>query len=226
MNSKNTDLSSLKDESNNIIKKSQNFLIPSYDRFPLIITHGKGCYIYDKCGNEYLDFYGGHAVSILGHSHPSVVEAICNQAKQMMFYSNIIYHEIQIKAAEALVNYCQKPGGKVFFCNSGAEANENALKIARNYTNRSNIVAFKNSFHGRTTGAIAVTGIDKYHNDENWQPKCIKHIDYNKISHAENAIDSNTAAVILEPIQSMAGIVEPDNNYIKQLSNICKKNRQ
>ena len=143
------------------IAETAEVLIPSYQRFPLVLRRGSGCHVEDARGRRYLDFYGGHAVAILGHCPPRVVQAIQKQAEELLFFSNVVYLEAQARAARALVRLCERPEAKVFFCNSGAEANENALKIARIATGRPRVVATESSFHGRTAGALAITGLAK-----------------------------------------------------------------
>ena len=136
--------------------------IPSYARIDLVAVRGEGAWILDADGTRYLDLYGGHAVALLGHAPPRVADAIAMQARDLLFYSNVVHLPARARAAERLARLAPWPDAKVFFTNSGAEANETALKIARKTTGRTNVVAFRGGFHGRTLGALAACGMDKY----------------------------------------------------------------
>jgi acetylornithine/succinyldiaminopimelate/putrescine aminotransferase len=205
------------------IAETETYLIPSYQRFPLVLHRGEGCYVEDVEGRRYLDFYGGHAVAVLGHSPPRVVQAIAAQAGELLFFSNVVYLEPQARAARALVELCRRPGARVFFCNSGAEANENALKIARAFTGRRRIVATESAFHGRTAGALAITGLPKYRGDGTGLPGDVTHVPFGDLEAAAAAVDGDTALVIVEPIQGMAGAVMPPPGYLAGLSEICRE---
>jgi acetylornithine/N-succinyldiaminopimelate aminotransferase len=204
------------------VAETERWLIPSYERFPLVLRRGEGCFVEDVEGRRYLDFYGGHAVAALGHSPPAVVQAVQAQAAELLFFSNVVYLEPQARAARALVELCGRPGARVFFCNSGAEANENALKIARAFTGRKKIVATVNAFHGRTAGALAVTGLPGYQGDGTGLPGEVIHVPFGDLDAAAAAIDVDTALVILEPIQSMAGVLVPPPGYLAGLSDLCR----
>lgn len=132
-------------------------LFDVYTVFPINIIKGKGCYVYDDCGNSYLDFYGGHAVISIGHSHPYLVKCMSEQMQDLMFYSNSVVNKLQEKLAYELGEISGYPDYSAFFVNSGAEANENALKLASFHTGKRKIISFKNSFHGRTSAAVEVT---------------------------------------------------------------------
>jgi acetylornithine/succinyldiaminopimelate/putrescine aminotransferase len=203
--------------------ETHKVMIPSYERLPLTVVRGQGCYIYDDRGEAYLDFYGGHAVAILGHSPPEVVRAITIQAQQLLFFSNVVYLEIQVRAAKALLQLCDRPSDRVFFCNSGAEANENALKLARKVTGRAEIVATRQSFHGRTAGALALTGITSYHGNGVGLPGDVYHMPFGDLEAASRLIGAKTAAVIVEPIQSMAGVICPPPGYLQSLAQLCQE---
>jgi acetylornithine/succinyldiaminopimelate/putrescine aminotransferase len=204
------------------IAETEKYLIPSYQRFPLVLCRGEGCYVEDTEGRRYLDFYGGHAVAVLGHSPPRVVEAIKAQAGELLFFSNVVYLEPQARAARALVELCERPGARVFFCNSGAEANENALKIARAFTGRRKVVATEAAFHGRTAGALAITGLPRYRGDGTGLPGDVTHVPFGDLEAADAAVDDETALLILEPIQGMAGAVMPPPGYLAGLSELCR----
>ena len=120
----------------NTIQMENKYQLPTYQKIPLIINKGKGAYVFDEKGNKYLDFYGGHAVALVGHSHPKVVKAVTKQISKLIFYSNVVYNDQRAKAAKTLVNLAPKPFSSVFFCNSGTEANETALKLAKKFTGK------------------------------------------------------------------------------------------
>jgi acetylornithine aminotransferase/acetylornithine/N-succinyldiaminopimelate aminotransferase len=185
--------------------------LPTYKKLPLSIERGEGVYVFDREGRRYLDLYGGHAVASTGHCHPKVVEAIARQARELLFYSSVVATNVRAEAARRLVEAAGDPYTRVFFVNSGAEANEAALRLARQVTGRACVVALEGSFHGRTLGAASVTGLGRYRpavvNSE------VRFIRPGDEKEAERAIDQDTAAVILEPIQSMAGVREPAPSF-------------
>ena len=197
-------------------------IMQTYSRFDLIVDHGKGCYIYDKEGKKYLDFLGGLATCTVGHGNKEVAKAIAEQAKKLINITNLYYTEPQVILAEKL----SKLSGlqKCFFCNSGTEANEAAIKLAKKVTGKKHFIAFEHSFHGRTTGSLAATWKAKY--KEPFEPLApnVEFVEYNNIKALEKAISSHIAAVIIEPIQGEAGIIIPDKGYLKNVEEICKKN--
>ena len=199
-------------------------LLPTYQKFPFVLERGEGCWVYDSEGGRYLDLYAGHPVCLLGHCPPEVAQAVSEQARKLLFYSNLAYTSVRAEAAEALVALCGQPGSKVFFCNSGAEANENALRLAWQTSGRSKIIATEGSFHGRTAGALAATGLAKYRKGAKGLATGVVHIPFGDLEAASKAIDHDTAAVILEPIQSMAGAVTPPEGYLKGIEKLCHKN--
>lgn len=204
------------------IKDIENqYQLNTYKKLPISIEKGKGVYVYDTSGKKYLDLYGGHAVALIGHSHPYIVKAITEQANKLIFYSNIVYLEIRAKASEAIINIAPADINKVFFCNSGAEANETALKIARRFTGKQTIIAMKNSFHGRTIGALSATSLGNYRNQFSPIIDAFKFVEFGKISAIEEALTDDVAGIILEPIQSMAGVEIADDQYYKALRDIC-----
>lgn len=180
-------------------------LLDSTKQLPITLEHAEGAYVYDAHGRRYLDFYGGHAVCSTGHSHPRVVDAIRRQAGRLMFYSTSVDVEIRRRAADKLVALV--PGfSKVFFANSGAEAVENALKAASIATGRSEFVATAGSFHGRTAGAMSVTHVEKYRARSTMLWPNVTFVEFGDAVALEKAITDKTAAVIFEPIQSLAGV--------------------
>lgn len=202
--------------------ESLNALLPVYSHieYPFTLERGEGMRVYDTAGKAYLDFYGGHCVCSIGHNPPAVVEAIVEQAKTLMFYSNLAPMEIKVKAASALVEFANNEFTSAFFCNSGGEANENALKIAVKASGRSKLVSFKGGFHGRTMLALTATHIPKWH--EQYRPFIGKAEYITPNSRDElAAIDSETAAVILEPIQSIGGCTEFEADYLRALRERC-----
>jgi acetylornithine/N-succinyldiaminopimelate aminotransferase len=209
-----------------LIKKAKQYLADTYTRFPIVITKGEGCWLWDLNGHRYLDFLSGIAVCGLGHAHPAVVEALTAQAKKLFHVSNLFYMEPQIKAAQMLTEHSF--GDKVFFCNSGAEANEAAIKLARRYSwkkyseGRSTIIAMENSFHGRTMATLSATGQPKFQiGFAPLQPGFV-HVPFNDIKALEKNIDETTCAVMIELIQSEGGVFVADMEYIKKVRELTK----
>ncbi len=195
-------------------------LLDVYNYYPFLIERGEGMYLYDTSGKRYLDLYGGHAVCIVGHSPKKVVDAIAEQGYKFMFYSNLVDSPIREAGARALLSFGEFNNHRVFFCNSGGEANENALKIAIKATGRQKIVGFKGAFHGRTMLAIGATDHSNWHE---WFPSWMGPI--GRITPNDDSefsvIDENTAAVILEPIQSIGGVTVFELEYLKTLRKRC-----
>ena len=148
---------------NDTIKTTDKCQLKTYKSHSIVVAKAKGAHFWDINGNKYLDFYGGHAVALTGHCHPHVVNAIQTQAENCIFYSTYLYSDIRGNALKKLMNVAPSNIGKVFLCNSGTEANETAMKIARKYTGKEEIIAMKGSIHGRTIGSLRATGIDHYH---------------------------------------------------------------
>ena len=173
---------------------------------PIVAERGEGVWLYTTDGEKYLDLYGGHAVAGTGHSHPHVVAALKEQAEKLLFYSNLVYSEVRAHAAEKLVSIAPAPLARAFFCNSGTEANENAMRMARMATRRENIITFNGGFHGRTADAISATFLGKYR--ELGRPNVPGHLaaEFGDIDSVGKLADDTVAAIMLEPIQSMAGV--------------------
>ncbi len=200
------------------IDRENRSLLETYTKFPLVLEGGKGVEVYDVEGNTYLDLYGGHAVSLIGHGHPHLVDAITKQIHKLDFYSNLCYLPVRTEAAEALLSILYPSMKRIFFVNSGAEANEAALKLARNHTGRERIVSMNDSFHGRTIATLSVTGIDKYRH--HFIPNLGGSTDFVPFGDMEalQKLNKNkTAAIIVEPVQSMAGAVTGTKEYFRQL---------
>lgn len=197
------------------------FQVATYKKMDLAVERGKGSWVWSSNGKKYLDLYGGHAVCATGHSHPHVVAAIKAQADKVLFYSNLVYSEIRAKAAQKLVSIAPSSLTKAFFCNSGTEANENAMRMARMTTGRQKIISFSGGFHGRTADSISATFLGKYR--KIGEPNVPFHIEaeFGDIDSLRAVIDSETAGVILEPIQSMAGVREAPPEYFAQLRKTC-----
>ena len=186
------------------------------------LVKGVGASVWDVEGNEYLDFLGGIATNILGHAHPKIVSAITEQAKQLGHVSNLYSHPKVLELAAKLQAMTGQENAKVFFCNSGAEANEAALKLSR-LTGRKRIVSTVGSFHGRTMGALSLTGQGAKQKPFKPLLKNIVFIPYNDITAAKKAISKKVAMIIVEPIQGENGVVVPDFGYLKALRNLTSK---
>ena len=206
---------------NEIKQLEDTYQLATYKKMDLAVERGKGAWVWTSDGEKYLDLYGGHAVCATGHSHPRVVRAIQEQAERVLFYSNLVYSNLRARVSEKLVSIAPPTLTKVFFCNSGTEANENAMRMARLATGRENVVSFSGSFHGRTADSISATFLGKYR--EIGKPNFPGHVmaEFANIDSVRSVVDGNTAAVILEPIQSMAGIREAHPEFFVELRALC-----
>jgi len=194
----------------------------TYNRFPIVLEKGDGMYVYDENGKKYLDFVAGIAVNSLGHNHKKLTEAIANQAKTLIHCSNLYWTKPQISLATKLVK--NSDFDRVFFCNSGAEAIESGLKISRKYgnkTDRYEIITMKNSFHGRTFGAVTATGQPHYQEGLGGLVPGIKYAEYNNFDSLLNLITDKTCAILLEPVQGEGGIHPADKEYLKKIRKLC-----
>lgn len=208
-----------------IFELDQCHVAQTYKRQPLVLVKGKGMTVKDVDGREYLDFVGGIAVCALGHCHPALTKAISAQAKKLMHVSNLYYIQPQAELAELLAKIAPGDIDKFFFCNSGAEAVEGAFKLAIKHTKRKRIVAMHGSFHGRTTTTVGATWKPEYREPfKPLIPKAFNFIPFNDLSAAEQAIGSQTAAVIVEPIQGEGGIRVSSDDYLPGLRELCDKN--
>ncbi|MCB9033068.1 MAG: aminotransferase class III-fold pyridoxal phosphate-dependent enzyme [Chitinophagales bacterium] len=196
-------------------------LFQVYPLFNIHLEKGMGVFVYDNQDNEYLDFYGGHAVISIGHAHPHFVKRIEQQLHQLPYYSNSIYMTIQEELAHRITTQSNYPSYELFLCNSGAEANENALKLASFYTGKKKVIAFKGAFHGRTSAAVAVTDNPKIKapiNDDSF----VVHLPFNDETALENEFMHNDiCAVIIEPIQGVNGIEMPSNSFLQKIQQLC-----
>ncbi len=205
--------------------EAAKYLMQTYSRQPISIVRGRGAKVYDLEGREYLDFVGGIAVNILGHGHPDLVKAIQRQAAQLIHTSNLYYTEPQVKLARLLVDHSF--ADRVFFCNSGAEANEAAIKLARRYgherhgATRFEVITMKNSFHGRTLGMITATGQEKV--QKGFEPLMpgFAYAPFNDFNAIESMVNERTAAILLEPIQAEGGVYVANREYLRSLRELC-----
>ena len=200
--------------------------LPVFSRYPIVLDHGEGSYVWDVNGRKYLDALGGIAVNVLGHNYAPLVDAIAEQAKRLIHVSNLYYTEPQADATAKLS--ALTAGGKVFFGNSGAEANEGAIKAARKYghmihSEKSEIITALGSFHGRTLATLTATGQEKFHNGFAPLPQGFDYVPFNDIAALEAQMSENTAAVMLEPIQGEGGVRTPADGYLQQVRALCDK---
>lgn len=201
-------------------------VINTYGQRQIALRRGEGCLLWDVEGKQYLDMFAGIAVCNLGHSHPGVAKALCEQAQQLIHVSNLYYIESQATLAKALAEHSFAP--RWFFCNGGSDANEGAIKLARRYwaqkgTPKPGIIAMEQSFHGRTLGSLSATGQPKYH--EGFGPLLpgFTHVPFDDLAAIEAAITPETGAVMLEPIQGEGGVRVPDEDYLEGVRALCDK---
>jgi acetylornithine aminotransferase/acetylornithine/N-succinyldiaminopimelate aminotransferase len=204
-----------------VAAREGEFQLATYKKMPLVAARGRGAWVETSEGERFLDLYGGHAVAATGHCHPRVVEAVRAQAGELLFYSNLVYSEVRARAAEKLVGCAPAPITKAFFCNSGTEANENAMRIARLVTKRENVITFTGGFHGRTADSISATFLGKYR--DIGRPNVPGHLcaEFGSIASVAALADETVAAVMLEPIQSMAGVRQARPEFYGALRELC-----
>jgi acetylornithine/N-succinyldiaminopimelate aminotransferase len=205
------------------LKRWDSSLQNNYGKPSIALVKGKGIVVTDADGKTYLDFLGGIATSILGHAHPAIVKAVTKQISILSHVSNFYAHPNAIELAEKLAAMTGDKNARVFFCQSGAEANEAALKLSRR-TGKVRVVAAQGAFHGRTMGALSLTGQPSKR--EPFLPliKGVKHVPYGDIDAMRKAISKKTAMVIIEPIMGEAGVVVPPADYLQELRRLCDKN--
>ena len=204
----------------------QDYVVPSYGHFELALTHGAGSYVWDVRGRRYLDLGGGIAVNCLGHAHPALTEALLEQSRRLIHVSNLYYHEPQGRLAEALVR--RLGPGKVFFANSGAEANEGLYKLARRFGHdegRFEILTALHSFHGRTLAGIAATGQDKVKKGFEPMVAGFRHIPFNDLAAARAALSPATVAILIEGVQGEGGVTPATPEYLLGLRALCDEHR-
>jgi len=199
-------------------------LFDVYPLFDVTVDHGKGAYVYDDKGQEYLDFYGGHAVISIGHAHPKYLQTMQEQAAKLSFYSNAVKNPLQVKLAEKLGPMCGYDNWQLFLINSGAEANENALKLASFYTGKKKVIAFGHSFHGRTSAAVNVTQNPKIQAPIN----ATFPVDFFELGDIEgikkSIANGDVAAVIIEGISGVGGIHIPTVEFMQELRKVTEEN--
>ncbi len=208
-----------------MLRTAKEVQLGNYAPAPFVLTHGRGRRVTDAAGREYLDLSGGISVLSVGHSHPTLAAAIAEQAARLIHVSNVFYNDRAIELAEAICG--RTPFDRVYFCNSGSEANESLLKLARRYhhdrgeTKRTGFVSTVNSFHGRTMGSLSLTGQPKYH--EGMQPlvEGVRFIDFNDLAMLDRAVTDEVAAVIFEPVQAEGGIIVATQEFVEGARRIC-----
>lgn len=205
-----------------IAQRWESVMQANYGTPSLDLVHGKGIEVWDSRGKKYLDFLGGIATNLLGHSHPKVSAAIASQAKKLSHISNFYAHEPGLELAESLQEMTGDMSARIFFCNSGAEANEAALKISRTL-GRYRIVAAQGAFHGRTMGALSMTGQPGKRDPFKPLLRGIKHVPYGDASALRRAVSRRTAMVIIEPMMGEAGVIVPPAGYLKAAREICDR---
>jgi len=215
----------------NFHEQDSKIIASTYAKANVDFTHGKGALLFDSKGKEYLDFASGISVNALGHSHPAIKKAIKEQSENFSHISNLFPNSPQIKLAQKMLSLTKfgKEKGKAFFCNSGTEANEAAIKFARKYFHskgekkRVEIITFENSFHGRTYGALAATGQEKLKEGFGSMPAGFKHVEWNNAEELQKAVGKNTAAIMLEPVVAEGGILMPSKKFIETINQIKKQ---
>ena len=197
------------------------FQVETYKKMPIAAERGEGVWIYTIDGDRYLDLYGGHAVAATGHCHPLVSAAIAAQAQKLLFYSNLVYSGVRGSAAERLAAIAPRPISRAFFCNSGTEANENAMRMARMATGRDEIISFSGGFHGRTADSISATFLGRYR--DIGKPNVPGHLmaEFGNIDSVRDLASNSVAAIMLEPVQSMAGVATAAPTFFRELRELC-----
>jgi acetylornithine aminotransferase/acetylornithine/N-succinyldiaminopimelate aminotransferase len=206
------------------IERSNKVFIGTYSRFPTVLVQGEGCRLVDADGREYLDFLAGIAVCSLGHCHPEVTRAICEQAGKLLHVSNLFHTQPQTELAELLV--ANSFADQAFFGNSGAEANEAAIKLARKYcgAERYEVISLTGSFHGRTLATVAATGQPKFHQGFEPLPAGFLHAEFGDIASLEKLISPQTCAVLCEPLQGESGVRPLERQYLEKIRHLCDTN--
>ena len=209
--------------SDELIKIEDDYFINTFTRQPVVLSHGDGVKVTDIEGNEYIDMFAGIAVNCLGHNHPKLVNAIKDQASKLIHVSSIYYNEPALTYAKKLIDLTSFD--RIFYANSGAEANEGAIKLAVKYTGKSEVISAVDSFHGRTIMTLAATGHDEYHEPfKAVLPQGFINVPYNDIEAIKDAVSENTAAIIIEVIQGEGGVNIASEEYLKEVEKICKDN--
>jgi len=209
----------------NIREVEDQYILQTYAKKPIVITRGEGVHVFDDKNNKYLDLYAGHAVCGIGHCHPKLVKAITDQAKKLIFFSNSVYNETRAEAAQLVCKNAYPTSSAVFFCNSGTEANEAAIKIARRATGRPRVIAMDTGFHGRTIGALSVTGNPKLRADFPQNLDTLTDfVPFGDFETLEAMLSPDVAAIILEPVTSVGGVRIASRKYYDSLRELCTGN--
>lgn len=216
----------MREKDEQIFAKDKAAYLPVFSRYGIVLDHGEGAYVYDSSGKKYIDFLAGIAVNVLGHAHPALVRAVTEQAKKMIHCSNLYYTQAQADAAARLAKLSGL--GKVFFGNSGAEANEGAIKLARKHAWRKDpekieIITAYHSFHGRTLASLTATGQPHYHEGFGPLPGGFSYVDYGDGDALEKKMSEKTCAVMLETIQGEGGVHVPPPGYLEKARELCNK---
>jgi acetylornithine/N-succinyldiaminopimelate aminotransferase len=211
-----------------LVQRAQSVLFQNYRTQPIALVRGEGTWVFDADGKRYLDFIGGIATVSVGHANPRVRQALMEQANLLWHASNLYVTEPQVRLAEKLTAQTRTLK-RAFFCNSGTEANEAMIKLARHYQvvngkpERIEILCFHNSFHGRTLGSLAATGQPKYQQGFGPLPPGFRFLDYGDVRQLEAAISDKTCAVLLEPVQGEAGVLTPPRGYLARVRELCSR---
>ena len=222
-------MSAKNDKASSTREQADTYMFETYKRFPLVLVRGEGCRVWDDTGKEYLDFVAGIAVCSLGHSSPIVTQVLEEQSRKLVHVSNLYYTEPQVELARLLVE--NSFAGRVFFCNSGAEANEAAIKLARRYAGQQGlsglhkIICMENSFHGRTMATLSATGQAKVQQGYDPLLKGFQFVPFNDAAALEKALDDSVCAVLMEPIQGEGGVVCPEPGYLEKVRALCDECR-
>jgi acetylornithine/N-succinyldiaminopimelate aminotransferase len=209
-----------------VVDLENQFLLQNYARYPLVLHRGKGCYVYDASGKRYLDLIAGIGVNALGYAHPRLTKVIREQAGLILHTSNLYYHEYQGPLAERIARASGLD--RVFFCNSGAESMEGALKMARSHgrkiaPEKIEVVALENSFHGRTFGALSITGQEKYRHDFEPLVPGARFVPRNDLVALEQVVSDRTAAIVFELVQGEGGIYPVSAEYVRKARELCDR---
>ncbi|MFT7462204.1 MAG: acetylornithine/N-succinyldiaminopimelate aminotransferase, partial [Pseudohongiellaceae bacterium] len=216
-------LHSLSTDTAEIMAIEDQFQVATYAKLPVALVRGEGCYVWDATGKRYLDLYGGHCVALVGHCHPRLVSAITEQASKLMFYSNVVYSDVRALAAQRLAALAPEGLGHVFFCNSGTEANETALKMARRHTQRRWVVSMSEGFHGRTLGSLGPTGPESFRDPSYPVPVEHRRVPFGDLGALQEAMGDDVAAVMVEPVLSMGGIRVADAEWYQGMRAACDR---
>jgi len=211
-------------EKQQVVELDKKYFMPVFSRYQLVLSHGEGPYVFDTDGKKYIDFLAGIAVNVLGHGHPALLKAVCEQASKLIHCSNLYYTEPQVQLIKKLAELSGMD--KVFIANSGAEANEGAMKLARKYgkmisQDKFEIVTAEHSFHGRTLATLTATGQPKYQEGYEPLPGGFRYVAFNDKAALKAVVSAKTCAVMIEPVQGEGGIHVPIDDYLQYARELC-----